>query len=212
MKIDVVISVDPGEKQSGLAVIMLNRPPDVKSQIAGFVIDNDAVVDKITEYYVKYSPIVVIEDVVAYNLRVSKELLTTCKFMGEFNYRLKTELKVPVEYFTRGKIKKWIFEAFPGLCVGYVSKKIAYLDDYGEKKGKKRYRTKEGELKKASFHWIDDRATILAMKELWNIPTPKPGKRNIYGFSSHAWSALAVGSCYIGLNYGFQDVIIPSSV
>lgn len=211
MKINVVISVDPGEKRSGLSVIMLNREAVSKSELIGFVEDNKVIVDKITEYYVKYDCIVAIEDIVPYNLRVTKELLTTCKFMGELDYRLRKELTLPVEYLTRGKIKKWIFEAFPGLCVNRVSKKIAYLDDYGAKNDKKRYRTKTGDLKKASFHWVDDRIVIAAMKELWNIPTPKPGKKNIYGFSSHAWSALAVGSCYVGINYGFHDKVISSN-
>jgi len=212
MKIDVVISIDPGEKKSGMAIIMLNRDSVIKSELVGFVLDNELILNKITEYYVKYNCFVAIEDIVPYNLKVSKELLTTCKFMGALDYRLRNELKLSVEYLTRGKIKKWIFEAFPGLCVAYVNKKIAYLDDYGAKNDKKRYRTKEGDIKKASFHWVDDRLVIMTMKDLWNIPTPKPGKRNIYGFSSHAWSALAVGSCFIGLNHGFHDKMISSSL
>jgi len=211
MKIDVVISVDPGEKKSGLAIIMLNTEYPSKSELIGFVIDNALVSDKITEYYVKYNCAVIVEDIVPYNLKMSKEVIATCKFIGELNYRLKDGVATPIEYFPRGKVKKWIFEAFPGLSVDRIGKKIAYLDDYGAKNGKKRYLTKDGRLKKPSFHWVDDRVTIAAMKELWNIPTPKPGKRNIYGFSSHAWSALAVGSCYIGLNYGFHDKIIASS-
>jgi hypothetical protein len=90
-----------------------------------------------------------------------------------------------------------VFDTHGELCVERINKKIVALDDYGERKDRKRYRNKDGELRKASFHYVDDRIVIAAMKKHWNIPTPKPGKSNALGFSSHSWQALAVGSYYL---------------
>lgn len=193
-----VISIDPGSKKSGLSIIMLNTDPLFKTQIAGFNINNEHLVDEIKKHYVKYTSNVVIEDIRPYGLKMSNDVINTCKWIGELSYRLKSEMEAKVEYVTRGSVKKWVFEHFATLCIERINKKIAYLDGYGERKGKKRYRTKEGLLKKPSFHWVDDRIVIAAMKELWKIPTPTPGRKNIYGLSEHSWQALAAGSCFLG--------------
>jgi hypothetical protein len=197
-----VISIDPGSKRSGLSIIMLNSDPLFKLQIAGFNVDNELIVDEINKHYVKYKSTVVIEDIRPYGLKMSNDVINTCKWIGELNYRLITTFQAPVEYVTRGAVKKWVYEQFTGLCNDRINKKIAYLDDYGDRKGKKRYRTKEGLLKKPSFHWVDDRIVIAAMKELWKIPTPTPGRKNIYGLSEHSWQALAAGSCFLSRKLG----------
>lgn len=200
----IVISVDPGEKVSGLSIIMLNRESLFKKQLIGFNIDNASLVSKITEYYVKYNCFVVIEDIRPYRQQLTLQLVATCKFIGELNYRLINELKTEIQYITRGQVKKWIFGQFNDVSVEKINKRIAYLDGYGEKRGGKRYRNKDGGIRMASFHWVDDRVVISAMKELWNIPTPKPGKSNMYGFSSHSWQALAVGSCFLYTKFGYD--------
>jgi hypothetical protein len=183
---------------------MLSGDSLEKTEIAGFVIDNNILVDKIKEYYVKYNPTVVIEDIRPYNSMMSMQVIRTCQFIGELKYRLQNELQLKIHMVTRGDVKKWVFTRFPGLCKERIDQKIQYLDDYGERKGKKRYRNKDGELRKATFHWVDDRVVIAAMKEYWKIPTPKPGKKNLYGFSSHSWNALAAGSCF--LNVSFYEI------
>jgi len=105
-------------------------------------------------------------------------------------------------------VRKWVFDAFPDVCMPAIDKRIAYLDEYGKRKneelrvgGKKqkyrRYITKSGELRKASFHYVDDRIIIAAMKKLWNIPEPKPFKSNIYGLKEDSWQALALASYYL---------------
>jgi hypothetical protein len=71
------------------------------------------------------------------------------------------------------------------------------LDSYGERTGKRRYVNQGGTIRKASFHWVDDRVVIAVMKKFWNIPTPKPGKKNIYGFSEDSWQALACGTYFL---------------
>ena len=191
----MVISIDPGNQASGVAVIC--QTDLFNNSLNGFIVENTLLIPEITKHYVKYKPIVVIEDIRYFKGKVSQQVLDTIKFIGELNYRLKCELGLSVEYVTRGQVKKWVFDTFPELSKQRIEKKIAYLDDYGEKKDKKRYRNKDGSLRKATFHWVDDRVTIEAMKRLWNIPTPKPGKRNIYGFSADSWQALAAGSYFL---------------
>ena len=193
----VVISIDPGESISGVAVIMLSKDGLGKAQLIGFNEPNSTLISKIKEYYVKWNTVIVVEDILPYRQKVSLNVIATCKFIGELNYRLNKQLKAPVKYIGRGKVKKWIFEAFPAICVDRIDKRIAYLDDYGEKNDKKRYRNKDGGIRKASFHFVDDRVVIAAMKEFWKIPTPKPGKKNELGFSSHSWQALGLATHYI---------------
>lgn len=191
----MVISIDPGSVESGVAVIY--QATLFENPLYGFLIKNESLVDEINKHYVKYNPIIVIEDIRYFKGKVSSQVLETIKFIGELNYRFKRELKLNVQYVTRGKVKKWIFDTYQGICVEYIDKKICYLDDYGERKGRKRYRNKNGELRKATFHWVDDRIVLNVMKRLWNIPTPKPGKKNIYGFAEDSWQALAAGSCFL---------------
>jgi hypothetical protein len=105
-------------------------------------------------------------------------------------------------------VRKWVFDAYPDICIPAIDKKIAYLDQYGARKneelkaeGKKpkyrRYITKSGELRKASFNYVDDRIIISVMKKLWKIPEPKPFKPNIYGLKDDSWQALALASYYL---------------
>ena len=56
----------------------------------------------------------------------------------------------------------------------------------------------DGEMRKPSFNWVDDSIVKAALKSIYNIPTPKPGKPNLYGITkdSHGWQALAVCSFY----------------
>lgn len=140
---------------------------------------------------------VVIEDIRPYSGKLSMQTINTCKFIGELTYRLRNELQASYSLVSRSEVRQWVFLTHTELCVGRINQKIAYLDDYGERTNRKRYRNKNGELRKASFHYVDDRVIIAAMKKHWEIPTPKPGKPNVYGFASHSWQALAAGSHYL---------------
>jgi RNase H-fold protein (predicted Holliday junction resolvase) len=191
----MVISIDPGNKRSGVAVIY--QANLFENPLYGFNIQNEALVDEINKHYVKYNPIVVIEDIKYFKGKISDEVVETIKFIGELDYRFKRGIGLKTTYVTRGQVKKWVFDSYQEECREYINKKIAYLDDYGERKGRKRYRNKNGELRKATFHWVDDRMVLSVMKKLWSIPTPKPGKKNLYGFSEHSWQALAAGSCFL---------------
>jgi len=206
----MVIAVDPGSEQSGIAVIWLENEAVV--YLEGFNLENTLIVDKVSKYSNTCAVSVIIEDIVPYRQKVSNQVISTCKFIGELNYRLTSELPVEITYAGRGAVKKWIYEAFPGLCVSRIHQRIRYLDDYGEKNEGKRYRNKDGDLRKPSFHWVDDRVVIAAMKELWGIPTPKPGKKNKYGFSSHSWQALALGSYFLNSKISSFNFTIAESL
>ena|ERR1700677_1081686 len=198
-----IFSIDVGASMSGICVI------SDSSIIECVNLSNDLVCDKIREYYVKYNVIPVIEDIRAYSGKLSKDVIDTCKFIGELTYRLINELQVHYfKLYPRSTVRKWIFDAFPDVCIPAIDKKIAYLDQYGARRneelkaaGKKpkyrRYMTKSGELRKASFNYVDDRIIIAVMKRLWKIPEPKPFKPNIYGLKDDSWQALALASYYL---------------
>ena len=165
--------------------------------LQGFNIENEFVIPKLKEFSSNKQTVVIIEDIRPYSGKMSLQTIDTCKFIGELKYRLKIELKLCFHLVTRSEVRRWIFNTFPDDCISKINSKIAYLDDYGEKKGGRRYRNKDGELRKASFNYVDDRIIISIMKKVWNIPTPKPGKPNIYGFTKHAWQALALGTYWL---------------
>jgi hypothetical protein len=172
------------------------------------VIDNGFVVDKITEYYVKSKCLVVIEDILPYGRKVSKNVLDTVKFIGELCYRLKVEVGVEYRLITRTEVRKWIFGRFNDLCCDKIGHKIKYLDDYGDRRNKelgtekyRRYRNKDGELRKSSFHYVDDRIVQLAMVDYWGMEKGKPFQRNKYGLNTHSWQALALGTYFLNSPY-----------
>ena len=200
--IKCIFSIDVGSNMSGVCVI------SNEGIIECVNLSNDLVCDKIKEYYVKYNVLAVIEDIRPYSGKLSKDVIDTCKFIGELCYRLINELQVPFKLYPRYLVRKWVFDAFKEDCVGAIDKKIAYLDEYGARKnaelkeaGKKqkyrRYITKEGIMRKASFNYVDDRIIISVMKKLWKIPEPKPFKPNIYGLKDDSWQALALASYYL---------------
>lgn len=201
--ISCIFSIDVGSAMSGICVI------SNKQIIECVNLSNELVCAKIKEYYVKYRVTPIIEDIRAYSGKLSQDVIDTCKFIGELTYRLLNELQVDYfKLYPRSKVRKWVFDTFPDVCVPAIDKKIAYLDEYGKRKneelkatGKKqkyrRYITKSGELRKASFNYVDDRIIIAVMKKLWNIPEPKPFKSNIYGLKEDSWQALALASYYL---------------
>jgi hypothetical protein len=143
------------------------------------------------------SPIVVIEDVRPYSLRLSQQVIDTCKFIGELTYRLKSELKIEYSLNPRSEVKEWVFTNHAEVCLPRIEKKIWDLHHRKEKMGLKGLRNANGDLRKPSFVFVDDRIMIAAMKEYWSIPTPKPGKSGMYGLKSHSWQALALGTMWL---------------
>jgi hypothetical protein len=188
-----IIAIDPGDVVSGVTIIKmgcisvssnLDNPgmmKFIKTHTAG--IPNDEIV-------------AVIEDIRPYASKLTMQIIDTCKYIGELRYRL-DEANIASEWPPRSAIKKWVFDSFPTVCIPRIEAKILYQDGRNIKQGKKGLRTKDGELRKPSFHYVDDRIVVAAMKEHWGIETPKPGKTNKYKISAHGWQALAAGTHYL---------------
>lgn len=188
-----IFSIDPGSEVSGVAVICNDNFIEYAS-----VVENCKIIDKVSEFSVNANLIAIVEDIRPFNQGMAMKTIDTAKYIGEFLYRLKNEVCVDCRLFPRFDVKKWVFNHFGDLILERINSKIEYLDVQGERLGRKRYRRKkDGELYKATMHYVDDRIVIAAMKEYWNIKTPKPGKKNEFGLSSHSWQALAIGTMYM---------------
>jgi hypothetical protein len=178
---EILVCVDPGESVSG--VVILRNGEIVLSENALhdrlFTIINGTNIQKSGQMTV------LVEDIRPYGLKLSPQIIETCKFLGELRYRLQ-RAKINVQWIARNTVKKWVFDTYPDVCMPRIRAKIA-------KKGAK---NRNGSDRQPSFVWVDDRIVISAMKEAWNIPTPKPGKTNRYGIKGHAWQALAIGSYF----------------
>lgn len=188
---NLVIGVDPGSKVSGICLL---KDKDIQSAL---IEKNSNVVAKIKELLAGRPATIVIEDVYPYSTLLKPQIITTCKFIGVLAYRLGKIKGVSLAFVARNSVKKWVFDTFPSIVTPRINKKINYLDGWRVGKGKRGLRNKDGELRKASFQFVDDRVVIAALKELYIIPDPKPGKSNKFGLKAHSWQALAVASQFI---------------
>lgn len=187
-----IFSIDVGSEVSGVTHISLDKGIEYVA-----ILDNSLIIDKVRNIMLNRKIIVIIEDIRPFKMGMAMQTIETAKFIGELKYRLKNELQVDFELYPRFDVKRFVFDNFKDLCLERIGKKIAYLDDIGQRSGRKRYRKKTGELYKATLHYVDDRIVIAAMKEYWGIETPKPGKSNKFGLKSHSWQALALGTMYL---------------
>ena len=136
--------------------------------------------------------IVVIEDIFPYSLRLTPAVIDTCKLIGELSYRFKQ--CASVELIPRNSVKKWIFDTVPDECIPRINKKMLLKHNRNLKQNKKGLIKIDGQMREPSFQWVDDRIVIAALKTIYNIPTPKPGKPNCYGLKDHNWQALATAA------------------
>lgn len=180
----VVVALDPGPEMTGVAVIEAGRI------VRAANLANKVLFNIILTLAPKDTLQVLIEDVRAYDGRLSQDLIDTCKWIGELTYRLKT-VKIAPELIPRSTVKSWIFRTFPEISIPRIEKKIIARDR----------RKLDGEYCKPSAIYVDDRIVEAAMKEKWSIPTPKPGQTNMYGLKTHSWQALALASCYLSTTH-----------
>lgn len=173
-----IIGIDPG-KTCGMVILDGGQITSV------FNITDIMLSGKVSDFLIHPNCTVVIEDIRPYSLRLTPQVIETCKFIGELNFRLKTWSGAIVEYVTRNHVKKWCFDTFPEVCLPLIQRKI-------EKKGFKNKDT--GEWRKPSFVFVDDKVVTECMKVLHKIPVPKSGKGYQYGLKEHSWQALAVAA------------------
>jgi hypothetical protein len=117
----------------------------------------------------------------------------TCKFIGELVYRLRNEAGATVELLTRNEVKKWVFDRFPEVCVARIQQKIV----------KRGHKVASGEYRSPSFVYVDDKMVMEAMKVLYGISLPPPGKSYMYGLKDHSWQALGAASLYKSRRHQF---------
>lgn len=181
IKENAVVALDPGPVVSGMVIV--EDGAIAKASNAG----NAALFNIMFDGgKANVRPLVLIEDVRPYGVRLSQDFIDTCKWIGELEYRLKT-LNIAYKLIPRSTVKKWIFDTFPDIAVPRIEKEIILRD----------HRRKDGEYCKPSAGFVNDRIIREAMKKQWSIPTPKPGKTNAYGLSEHSWQALGLASYWI---------------
>lgn len=187
-----VIGIDPGSDVSGICSI------EDTTILHASNTPNTEVFDKIKELCGGLSATIVIEDIFPYfSMRMTPQIIDTCKLIGELTYRFNTCGRVQsVHLVARSSVKKWIFDSCPEVVLPRIEKKMITTDRRMVSKGGKGLRRLDGEMRAASFNYVDDRTVIAALKHLYGIPTPKPGKSNIYGLKDHSWQALACAAWY----------------
>lgn len=179
----VVIGVDAGSESSGVVIIL-----DGSISFTGNI-PNPEVFELIRQYQqIEYKLRVVIEDVAAYSMRISSQIIETCKWLGEWRYRLKTT-RIAFRMVVRSKVKTWIFLEYAQLVIPMVEEKII-----------KRHTVKaDGSYYKASHMFVDDKIIVKVMEHRWAVECRKEGrsKVNQYGLKDHSWQALAVATMYL---------------
>ena len=186
-----IIGIDPGSGMTGVAVL------DNSTIVGAFNASYTELWAKITHFLIYPNISVVVEDIKPYSLKLSQQVIDTCKLIGEIKYRLQIECGYNVEFAPRSSVKKWAFDTFPDVVLPLVSAKmdkklfpacnvitreLVSVDNNGRGK------------RKESFVSVDDSILTKCMAHLYKIPTPKPGKGYDYGLKEHSWQALALAS------------------
>jgi hypothetical protein len=185
MKDKRIIGIDPGIEESGIVVL------DGSNIIGAFNVKKEQFYSKVTEFSIHSNINVAVEDLAAYSLRLTPQVISTAKFVGEAEYRLKNEFRLDVSLIPRSLIKRWCFDTFPVVCIPIIEAKI-------KKKGQVIAST--GEPRKPHFVYVDDKIVMECMKSLYKVASPGKGRKYEYGLNKHSWQALAVASYYKSIN------------
>lgn len=189
------MGIDPGSSVCGVVVLDDNA-------IAGaFNWSIPVLWGKISNFLIHPNLTVVIEDIRPYSVKLTPQVIDTCKLIGELVYRLRLEAGLNVILVPRGDVKKWVFDSFTDLAVAAIKKKVdkkmfmsCLIDTreifWADANGKAR--------RKENFTQVDDRVVTECMKVLYKIPAPKPGDGYKYGLKDHSWQALAAASYVSG--------------
>lgn len=190
MSLKTLVAIDPGDDMSGVVVLQDGNIVEALNLWNAFVWD------KVREFSDNGNVVLIVEDIKPYSLRLTPAVIGTCKFIGEVCYRAGINPRVTLELISRYDVKRWVFDAFPEICLPRIEAKIAYRDKWMKSKGRRGLTNKDGTLRKPSFVFVDDRIVQAAMAFYWKVDKPKPGKKNPSGLKSHNWQALACGTCF----------------
>ena len=185
-KTGVVIAVDPGSSRSGV-VVLINE----KIHLAKHAL-NEEIIPLVREYLgVKYTLRVVIEDVKPYKMRISQDIITTCKFIGVLEDRLKAA-RISTTLISRPEAKEWAYLGYNDLLTNMVKKKVLR---WAKKEGLPPT-NEDGSERQGNFVWLDNRMIESAMRLEWNIPS-KRGTTNEYKLETHSFQALLLATLFI---------------
>jgi hypothetical protein len=187
----VVVGVDVGNIISGVVVLMDGEIHYVKS------VHNCEVMVIISKYFGEYSEtMAVIEDIKPYAGNLSQQAIDTCKFIGQITWRL-DEDKIPYKMVTRSEVRKFVYDILPEMVIPMVNARITQRNE----------KNNDGKNRRPSFVYVNDAIVLKAMKVLWRIETPPPGKGYIHGLKSHTWSGLALASYFSYLTPTFASLL-----
>ena len=188
-----IIGIDPGSNGSG---IVLLEDGMIKCSAN---LTNMQLYEKITSWLIYSSVTVVVEDLAAYSLRLTPQVIDTAKFIGELNYRVKNDAGANVVLLPRSAVKKWCFDYFNDICIPLIDdkmgKKLFEACDLATREDV-RVDNNSRSKKKASFIWVDDKIVTECMKAYYKISLPAAGKGYEYGLKTHGWQALACATCW----------------
>lgn len=184
-----MVGIDPGGT-IGLCVVSENEIIEAHN------LTYDLFWVKVTNYLLIPNVKFVIEDIRPYSLRLTPEVISTTKFIGEAYYRLKTALSCDCELVSRFEVKKWVFDTFPEVVVPLIEEKTRKANMKGK------MMSKDGTPRKPSFISVDDKIVIKAMKSYWEIPEAKRGYGYQYGLKDHSWQALGLATMLLNFKRG----------
>lgn len=188
-----ILGIDPGSSESGMCMIEGKKILHASNE------KNSDVFRKAKELAGSAKIELVIEDLQPFLMRLTPHVISTAKFIGELCYRFNTcDFVSSLHLVPRNSVKKWVFDTQQKEVLARVGIKMNKLDKKKVADGGKGLRKDNGEMRLASFHYVDDRIIIAALKKIFNVPTPKPGKKNIYNLHSHSWQAMACAG-YVAL-------------
>lgn len=200
-KYKYIIAVDPGSLTSGVVTIVDGI---IKEAI-------DALPNEEVYLYILRSlpvnrhqgnAIALIEDIKPYSVKLSQQTIDTAKFIGELRYCLQGH-PLPYKEIPRSAIKEWINLQYRHIVRRLLDKKVEYRSTMNDrlvlegKIEKNNLVKKDGDLKAATYVWIDDRMVSAAMRAQWDIKKPKPGHKSELGLKNHSFQALALATYYL---------------
>ena len=183
-----IICIDPGNISSGVVVLDDTKIIKASNEM------NVNLFNMIGNYCVHKRCTVVMEDIRPYNMRITQQLIDTCKFIGEAVFRLREQAGLHTVLIPRYEVKKWVYDSFYDVIQLRLSKKLSKglfpacsiatreaieVNSQGRKK------------LKGSFIYVDDVMVKDAMRSLYDISIPAPGKGYDFGLQDHSWQSLA---------------------
>lgn len=177
----VIIGIDTGNVVSGVVALLEGQIQHVST------INNSGVFELIRSYLGRYASVaVIVEDIRPYAGNLSMQAIDTCKFIGQLSWRL-DEISAKYVLVSRFEVRKWVYDQCFEIALPEVLKRIKQKDA----------KNNDGKSRKPSFVYVNDGIVQKAMKFMWKIELPPPGKGYVHGLKTHTWQALALATRFM---------------